>query len=90
MNWHDEKITSTGLVSQMKNDDGYEIHFYTDKCEAYLAVQEVCRQFIDHKPLRNADRIRAMTDDELATWLYIHRWNDLESILEWLKQESGD
>lgn len=42
------------------------------------------------KPTTNADRIRAMTDEELATWVYTHRWNDLESIIEWLKQEATD
>lgn len=36
----------------------------------------------------NADQIRAMTDEELATWIYMNRWNDIESLLEWLKQES--
>lgn len=46
------------------------------------------QEHIKKKPITNADRIRSMTDEELATWLYIHRWNDLESILEWLKQES--
>ena len=67
--WHSKPITSTGFDSQMCGEDGYEIHFYTDKKEAYLAVQDVCRQFIDRKPLRNADRIRAMSDEELAGWL---------------------
>lgn len=36
----------------------------------------------------NADRVRAMTDEELATWIYMNRWNDIESLLEWLKQEA--
>lgn len=67
--WHSKPITSTGFDSQMCGEDGYEIHFYTDKKESYLAVQDVCRQFIDRKPLRKADRIRAMTDEELAEWI---------------------
>lgn len=37
--------------------------------------------------ITNADRIRAMTDEKLATWIYMNRWNDIESLLEWLKQE---
>lgn len=36
----------------------------------------------------NADGIRAMTNEELATWIYMNRWNDIESLLEWLKEES--
>lgn len=97
--WHSKPITSTGFDSQMCGEDGYEIHFYTDKKEAYLAVQDVCRQFIDRKPLRNADRIRAMTDEELADYLaWITRGNagfspvDYKDKyfpvwLDWLKQE---
>lgn len=38
-------------------------------------------------PQTNADRIRAMTDEELAEWIYTHRWNDLDGLLDWLKQE---
>ena len=40
--------------------------------------------------MTNADRIRAMTDEELATWIYMNRWNDIESLLEWLQSESGE
>ena len=67
--WHSKPITTTGFDSQMCGDDGYEIHFYTDKKEAYHAVQEVCRQFIYRKPQTNADRIRAMPDEELAEFI---------------------
>jgi hypothetical protein len=35
----------------------------------------------------NADRIRAMTDEGLAGWIYAHRWNDFDGLLDWLKQE---
>jgi len=45
--------------------------------------------YLDAKPT-NADCIRAMTDEELATWIYMNRWNDIESILEWLKQKAAD
>lgn len=40
------------------------------------------------KPITNADKIRFMNDEELATWIYMNRWNDIESLLEWLRQES--
>lgn len=73
--WHSKPITSTGFDSQMCGEDGYEIHFYTDKKESYLAVQDVCRQFIDRKPLRNADRIRAMSDEELDKFLGEVQWD---------------
>ena len=49
---------------------------------------------LDHvKPMTNADRIRSMTDDELAEWLCeIAGWlpqyeGKVHPILKWLKQE---
>ena len=39
----------------------------------------------DDKPQTNADRIRAMTDEELAHFLAWH-WNKKDYGLEWLKQ----
>ena len=48
------------------------------------------------KPFTNADRIRAMTDEELAEWLCdIAGWlpmyeGKMHPILDWLKQEEID
>ena len=46
------------------------------------------------KPMTNADRIRAMSDEELAdeilrwfNWLNAVEWDD-NRIIEWLKQEA--
>ena len=39
----------------------------------------------DDKPQTNGDRIRAMTDEELAHFLAWH-WNKKDYGLEWLKQ----
>lgn len=41
-----------------------------------------CKGYI---PMTNADRIRAMTDEELAHFLAWH-WNKKDYGLEWLKQ----
>lgn len=42
------------------------------------------------KPVTNADRIRAMTDEELAEWI-ISITEDLTTRwLDWLKQEAND
>ena len=40
------------------------------KCAKFeeCAVDEDCGLFVD-KPMTNADRIRAMTDEELAEWI---------------------
>lgn len=36
----------------------------------------------------NADRIRAMTDEELAFYIVNHpMWSDTDACVEWLKQE---
>ena len=64
---------------------------YNEQMENYLAklVQVQTNICVTEKTISNADHIRAMTDEELATWIYMNRWNDIESLLEWLKQESA-
>ena len=45
------------------------------------------------KPQTNADRIRAMTDEELAEWLtYLRPWitTEPEMWIKWLKQEAKE
>lgn len=77
-------------------EDGY-CKKYSDEEVTSWCVQSPCK---DEKP-SNADRIRAMSDEELAEWLdrLITHCNDgpcfncfmqeacLTSVLEWLKQE---
>lgn len=48
------------------------------------------------KPLTNADRIRAMTDEELAEWINKHDchtnlygYDPRDAILDWLKSPAG-
>ena len=43
-----------------------------DKCYARrygLFAEKTCPNFVEPKPITNADRIRAMTDEELTEWL---------------------
>ena len=51
---------------------------------------EVCEHWTPKKPKTNADRIRAMSDEELADMLYETDSRignaDLDEWLEWLKQ----
>ena len=48
----------------------YEIIINTDSEEHYKATQDSAHKLIDHaKPTTNADRIRAMSDEELATFI---------------------
>lgn len=69
-------------------EDGY-CKKYSDEEVTSWCVQGPCK---DEKP-SNADRIRAMTDDELAEWLCDIAWwlpmyeGKMHPILDWLKQE---
>lgn len=43
------------------------------------------------KPITNADRIRSMTDEELAEWasaITLSEFGDKKDWLDWLKQEA--
>lgn len=69
-------------------EDGYCMK-YSDEEVTSWCVQSPCK---DEKP-SNADRIRAMTDEELAdeilrwfNWLNAVEWDD-KRIIGWLKQE---
>ena len=45
------------------------LRFETDNREYYLLMQETARRRVDGKPVTNADRIRAMSDEELAEFI---------------------
>lgn len=81
----------------------YEVIIKTDSEEHYCAAQAYARLLIGHqKPMTNADRIRAMSDEELAEFLerthsnmaiklggeYIVR--EKEYIEIWLKQPAEE
>lgn len=55
-----------------------------DKCS------DDCRTYRRYKPkpITNADRIRAMTDEELAEWIISTTEDDTVGWLDWLKQEA--
>lgn len=43
------------------------------------------------KPTTNADRLRAMSDEELADWLVMNgNGEDYKTWLDWLRQEATD
>lgn len=57
----------TEFISRKYAMEGYEIIIKTDSHEHYRSAEEFARRLIDHsKPMTNADRIRSMTDEELA------------------------
>lgn len=98
--WMDE-ITCSEFTTHSA-PSGWELHFRTPKQEDFIAIQDLCRKLIGHgKPQSNADRIRAMSDEELAQ-IITDDWCELlncESpcdgrcdlkVLDWLKQEVDD
>ena len=65
---------ATGFNTQVSNGK-YCLQFETDNREYYLLMQETARRRVDGKPVTNADRIRSMSDEELATHLHDIRWD---------------
>lgn len=60
----------TEFISRNYGNEGYEIIIKTDSHEHYRATEDFARRLIDHaKPMRNSDKIRAMSDEDLAEWL---------------------
>lgn len=83
----------------------YEIIINTDSEEHYKATQDFAHKLIDHaKPTTNADRIRAMSDEELAEFLWNFNLADVSTVKmgefgphmfryrlkEWLQQPAGE
>lgn len=59
----------TEFVSRKYGTNGFEIIIKTDSEEHYKATEAFARRLIDHaKPVTAADKIRAMSDRELASF----------------------
>ena len=57
----------TEFISRKNGKEDYEIIIKTDIYEHYRAAVDFARRLIDHSTLvTNADRIRSMSDEELA------------------------
>ena len=57
----------TEFISRNYGKEGYEIIIKTDSHEHCKAAESFARRLIDHsKPMTNAQKIRAMSDEELA------------------------
>ena len=59
---------ATEFNTQVGNGE-YRLQFETDNKEYYLLMQETARRCVDEKHVTNADRIRSMSDEELAEFL---------------------
>lgn len=59
---------ATEFNTQVDNGK-YCLQFETDNKEHYLLMQSAARRCIDRAHMTNADRIRAMSDEELSEFL---------------------
>ena len=94
----------TEFISRNFGNKEYEIIIKTDSKEHFKATEDFARRLIDHaKPMTNADRIRAMSDEELVKFIEDTgiagcpyparrcRASCRDCIMEWLKQPAeGD
>lgn len=72
----------TEFISRNYGKEGYEIIIKTDSHEHYRATEDFARRLIDHaKPMRNADKIRAMSDEELTEFVCRNGINTLCDII---------
>ena len=88
---------ATEFNTQVGNGE-YRLQFETDNEEQYLLMQSVARRCIDHAHMTNADRIRAMGDEELKKFIcsmFKCEFCDFElgercGLLNWLKMPAED
>lgn len=87
--------TMTEFITRNHGNESFEIIIKTDSREHYIATEDFARRMIDHaKPMTNADRIRAMTNEELADLLAYGcispvrscRQSCRDCILDWLRE----
>ena len=91
---------ATEFNTQVGNGE-YRLQFETNNEAHYLLMQSAARRCIDHAHMTNADRIRAMTDDELNELFHdiynagaedavAYEWGQrtysFEWTIDWLKQ----
>lgn len=78
-------IMATGFNTQVSNGE-YSLQFETDNKEYYLLMQETAMRCVDGKPVTNADRVRSMSDEELANVLREFATKPMQgSFLKWLQ-----
>ena len=94
----------TEFISRNYGKEGYEIIIKTDSHEHYKAAESFARRLIGHsKPMTNAQKIRAMSDEELCNWLFQRDCTNIAAffepcgmgvmnaaqLLDWLQQPEG-
>ena len=74
---------ATGFNTQVSNGE-YRLQFETDNKEYYLLMQSTARRCVDGGQTINADRIRSMSDEELARWLEYEGGGACAEMCGWL------
>lgn len=75
----------TEFITRNYGNKEFEVIIKTDSKEHYKEIQDFARKLIDHaKPQTNADRIRAMSDEELARWLEYEGGGACAEMCGWL------
>ena len=59
---------ATEFNTQVDNGE-YRLQFETNNEAHYLLMQSAARRCIDHAHMTNANKIRSMTNEELALWI---------------------
>ena len=73
----------TEFISRNYGKEGYEIIIKTDSHKHYKAAESFARRLIDHsKPMTNAQKIRAMSDEELCNWLFQRDCTNIAAFLQ--------
>ena len=84
---------ATEFNTQVGNGE-YRLQFETDNKAHYLIMQSSARRCVDCEHMTNADRIRSMSDEELAMCLYEvgydEGWDKPEYALLWLRQPAEE
>ena len=65
---------ATGFNTQVSNGE-YRLQFETDNREYYLLMQSTARRCVDCVHMTNAQKIRSMSDEELARHLHCIGWD---------------
>lgn len=85
-------------VDPPKDDDILSVDIFSDgKARCYSWSEKwIDAEVIDSKPQTNADRIRSMSDEELAEWVttkgrtFGEEYEGYMSLLDWLKSQVTD
>lgn len=100
----ERRMIMTEFISRNYGNEGYEIIIKTDSHEHYRAAEDFARRLIDHsKPVTNAQKIRAMSDEELSKVIRepfcdkrTHEECTIsycgvcdQCVLDWLQQQAG-